>query len=97
MSPVISTDVSEELAERVEEHQEEGESRSAVIRRLLRAGIDAEEAGKVREFDPVWTGMVTGGIVVAALGAGGDLGILYVGLGLLVAGVGAAVGRLTSP
>jgi hypothetical protein len=93
MSPVISTDVSEDLAERVEEHQEDGESRSAAIRRLLRAGIRAEQGG---DFDPLSYGMVTGGIVVAALGAAGNMGIVWAGIGLLVAGIGATVGRLAN-
>ena len=94
MSPVISTDVSEDLADRVEEHQEEGESRSAAIRRLLRAGIEAEEADR---FPAAEFALVTSGIVVAALGAGGSLGIVWVGIGLLLAGIGAAVGRMASP
>lgn len=42
MSKVISADVSDELAERVEEEREEGESRSAAVRRLVRAGIESE-------------------------------------------------------
>lgn len=43
MSNIISTDVPEDLAERIEAAQEEGESRSACVRRLLRAGLNAQE------------------------------------------------------
>jgi len=40
MSVTISTKVPEELAERIEEAQEEGESKSAAVRRLIRDGLD---------------------------------------------------------
>ena len=42
MSRVISTDVPKDLAERIEEAREGGESRSACVRRLIRAGLEAE-------------------------------------------------------
>lgn len=45
MSKVISADVSDDLAERIEEEQEEGESRSATVRRLVRSGLDPQPAG----------------------------------------------------
>jgi hypothetical protein len=45
MSKVISADVSEDLAERIEEEQEEGESRSATVRRLVRSGLDPQPSG----------------------------------------------------
>jgi hypothetical protein len=44
MSVTISTKVPEELAERIEEAQEEGESKSAAVRRLIRAGLDGGDA-----------------------------------------------------
>lgn len=44
MSPVISADVSEDMAEQVEELREEGESRSQAIKRLIRAGMKWEDA-----------------------------------------------------
>lgn len=40
MSKVISADVSDDLAERIEAEQEDGESRSATVRRLVRRGLD---------------------------------------------------------
>ena len=43
MSTIISTDVPEDLADRIEAAQEEGESRSACVRRLLRAGLSEQE------------------------------------------------------
>lgn len=42
MSKVISADVSDDLAERIEEEQEDGESRSATVRRLVRSGLDPQ-------------------------------------------------------
>jgi Arc/MetJ-type ribon-helix-helix transcriptional regulator len=42
MSRVISTDVPNDLAEEIEEAREEEESRSAAVRRLIRAGLDSE-------------------------------------------------------
>lgn len=44
MSKVISADVPDDLAERVEESREEGESRSAAVRRLVRTGLDADNS-----------------------------------------------------
>lgn len=44
MSPVISADVPEDMSDRIDEEQEEGESRSAVVRRLLRVGIDVSQS-----------------------------------------------------
>jgi hypothetical protein len=44
MSPVISADVPDDLAEQVEEEQGDDESRSAAVRRLVRSGLDAEQA-----------------------------------------------------
>jgi len=47
MSPVISADVPDELAERVDEEREgkgdEQESRSQAVKRLLRAGLEHQE------------------------------------------------------
>ena len=43
MSKVISADVPNDLADRVEDEQEDGESRSAAVRRLVRAGLDSKE------------------------------------------------------
>lgn len=45
MSPVISSDVSEDMAEEIEDIREEGESRSAAVKRLLRKGMKAEKSG----------------------------------------------------
>lgn len=42
MSKVISADVSDDLAERIDAEQEDGESRSATVRRLVRRGLDAD-------------------------------------------------------
>ena len=45
MSNIISTDVPDDLKDRIEAEQEENESRSAVVRRLIRQGLDAESLG----------------------------------------------------
>lgn len=47
MSPVISADVSEDVRDQVDGAREEGESRSAAVRRLLRAGLDAENSDQL--------------------------------------------------
>ena len=43
MSPTIGADVSEDLKREVDEHREEGESRSAAVRRLVRDGLDVDD------------------------------------------------------
>ena len=42
MSQIISTDVPDDLKDRIEAEQEEGESRSAAVRRLIRSGLKSE-------------------------------------------------------
>ena len=59
MSVTISTKVPEELADRIKEVQEEGESRSATVRRLIRAGLDDESTEHV----------ITGPILILWLGS----------------------------
>lgn len=44
MSVTISTKVPEELAERIEEEREEGENRSACVRRLIREGLTGSDS-----------------------------------------------------
>lgn len=44
MSVTISTKVPEELADRIDEAREEGENTSACVRRLIRAGLDPDDA-----------------------------------------------------
>lgn len=87
MSRVISADVSEDLAAEIEEEQEEGESRSAVVRRLIRAGLDAEQG---RETIPVTFLLIWIGTLLIAMqyaqadGLAGPLGIAFVLSGLLL-------------
>ena len=83
MSHIISTDVSDDLKDRIEEEQEEGESRSAAVRRLIRQGLDAESIGL-----PVML------IVLGAFMMGGALTpemnpayMMLIGLSLLISGV----------
>lgn len=59
MSVTISTKVPEELAERIEEAQEEGESTSATVRRLIRAGLAApDSASNTVPLVLMWCGSV---------------------------------------
>lgn len=46
MSTVISTGVTDEMDERIEALRDDGESKSAVVRRLIRDGLRAEETGE---------------------------------------------------
>ena len=62
MSRVISTDVPDDLAERIEEAREGKESRSACVRRLIRAGLDAE-GGRLKELPP-HRAMMAAGIIL---------------------------------
>jgi len=81
----ISTKVPEDLEEKIEEHREEGESRSAAVRRLVREGIDAEESTTP---DALAFGLIIGGIVgiFLTLTNGsilvGALSVLAIGIGL---------------
>ena len=63
MSKVISADVPDDLADRVEDEQEEGESRSAAVRRLVRAGLESKEETGVSVPLPLyiaWIGTMVG-------------------------------------
>lgn len=62
MSVTISTKVPEELAERIEEAQEDGENRSACVRRLIRAGLDTPDS----PTNPVPLVLMWGGSVAVA-------------------------------
>lgn len=62
MSRVISTDVPDDLAERIEEAREEEESRSACVRRLIRDGLDADERSLSKL--PTRRAMMAAGIIL---------------------------------
>lgn len=62
MSRVISTDVPDDLADRIEEAREGEESRSACVRRLIRDGLDAEQGG-FREL-PTRRAMMAAGVIL---------------------------------
>jgi len=66
MSKVISADVPDDLAERVEAEQEQGESRSAAVRRLVRAGLEQKE--KTGHAVPLPIVIAWWGSIVAAAG-----------------------------
>lgn len=84
MTRVISAGVSEELAEQLEDHREDGESRSKTIDRLLRAGLDREQTGRTITLGTwlMWVGSLL--FVAAYVDAGtttGQLGLAAVALG----------------
>lgn len=83
MSNVISSDVSDDLMERIEAEQEEGESRSAVVRRLIRRGLDEDNFGF--PYALILLGAFTTGAAVTP--AVDPLYLLIIGVSLAVAGV----------
>lgn len=86
MSITISTKVPEELAERIEDAREEGENRSACVRRLVRAGL-RDDTG---ERTPLPTALMWIGSIfvtanyVSATGFTGPLGVALLVGGFLL-------------
>jgi len=78
MSKVISTDVPDDLAERIEAEQEEGESRSATVRRLIRRGLDADQSPIASTLAVI--GAVTIGIAIEPVAPPE----LFVGIGVVL-------------
>ena len=66
MSPVISSDVPEELAERVDEESEADESRSATVRRLIRTGLSHQDQNGIHLTYPAAIGLIGWAFVIAA-------------------------------
>jgi hypothetical protein len=60
MSKTKSVRISDDLAERIQEATEDGEHESAALRRLLRAGLDAEEKGPGRAISVTGAGVLMG-------------------------------------
>ena len=83
MSNIISTDVSDDLKDRIEEEQEEGESRSAAVRRLIRQGLEDDGIGL--PYVLLLFGALTMGIAVTPNVEPAYL--LIMGISLSVAGV----------
>lgn len=88
MSPVISTDVPEDLKDQIEDQQEEGESRSATVRRILRAGLHrADEPAGVYVPWPAGIAFLGWMLVMASWADAAEivglLGLLLVALGAL--------------
>lgn len=98
MSKVISADVSDDLAERIEEEQEEGESRSATVRRLVRSGLDPQPAG-IRNL-PTRRILIVVGILLILIGTTPPeplrLALGATGIGLNVIGLLLELVALTS-
>lgn len=69
MSPVISTQVSDELADRIDEYREGeppdyDESRSSAMERLLREGLDATEGPPQTIEAFIQTGYMVGALLL---------------------------------
>jgi hypothetical protein len=93
MSKVISTEVSDELLEEIDaerdgEPPDYDESRSSAVRRLLRAGIEAE---KDDSMDVFVLAFVITGVMGTLLALSGELSPLATVLSvtILLAGIGA--------
>jgi len=72
MTRTISTKLPEDLIDEIEEYQEDDESRSAAVRRLIRSGLDAERSDR---SNPLISGVTTAGIVVAFLSVAGNVSL----------------------
>ena len=66
MGITIGADVPEELRDRIDAYREDGESRSAAVERLIRAGLEAESADPTVPVPAllVTTGALTLGIAI---------------------------------
>ena len=87
MSRTISAKVSDDLLERIEEAQEEGESRSATVRRLVRTSLDEQDSPHRITLPVVlmWAGSVAVAAQYAsASGAIGPAGLAALALGFLL-------------
>jgi len=90
MSQIISTDVPNDLKDRIEDEQEDGESRSAAVRRLIRAGLDSKKETGDSVPLPLyiaWLGSIlaAAGLLesTASMGMGG-VGLFIGGLGYYI-------------
>lgn len=105
MGEIISADVPDELAERIDEAQDEGESRSATVRRLVRDGLETQESQDNETFQPQLINMIHTFLILATFGlvwrtsivmSGGALPDIFVGVNgwtvLGAAGLFAAAG-----
>ncbi|RLM53145.1 hypothetical protein DVK02_15075 [Halobellus sp. Atlit-31R] len=88
MSVTISTKVPEQLDEQIEAAGEEGESKSATVRRLIRAGLRSGEKSPHAVSLPIllmWFGSVAASAQYAtASGALGPAGLVALLLGILL-------------
>lgn len=93
MSPVISTQVSEDLADRIDEYREGeppdyDESRSSAMERLLREGLEAAEGPPQTIEAFIQTGYMVGALLLllglsgTATPAGVAFGATFLGLSI---------------
>jgi len=76
MSKVICTEVSDDLLNEIDGHREGeppeyDESRSAVIRRLIRDGIEYQETNR---YQSIATGLIISGMIGIIFALSGELG-----------------------
>ena len=85
MERTISVKMSEELADQIEEYQEDDENRSQAVRRLVRAGLDAEQG-----VDPeaMSTALILSGITVLVLATGSSVGLTGAAIGAACLAIG---------
>jgi hypothetical protein len=86
MTRTISAKLPEDLIEEIEEYQEDDESRSAAVRRLVRAGLEAEDEpdGIVMTY-PVFASFL-GWFAVVGGGMEANPQVMYAGLAVVVIG-----------
>lgn len=92
MTRTISAKLPEDLIEEIEEYQEDDESRSAAVRRLVRAGLDAEDEPEgIAMSYPVFAGFL-GWFAVFAGGVEASPVVMYAGLAVVaISGVWALI------
>jgi hypothetical protein len=83
VSVTISTKVPEELDDRIDAAREEGENTSACVRRLIRAGLEAEETDGIRISNRAFVLQTVGWVgTIFAVGAFGSFERFFGFLGL---------------
>jgi hypothetical protein len=87
MTETISSKMPTELIERIEEAQEEGESRSATVRRLVRDGIEAQGSPDGYTITRPTAISLIGWFVIFPAFGNVDQSIGYLGIALVIGGL----------
>jgi hypothetical protein len=94
MTRTISAKLPEDLVEEIEEFQEDDESRSAAVRRLVRSGLEAERTND--GLDSITTGMIVAGLVGVILGLNGQIEALSIAFSVAITAVGLVTNYVTN-